>query len=161
MKYMFAYGSNMSSPRLNDYGVNPPLGEAAMLPNHTLVFNKRSSDCSGKANVMPSPGGTVWGVLYSLAASDVSLLSHREKGYQPTEAVVITRDGTSQAALLYLAGSASQVAGLLPYSWYKEFIVAGAKEHGLPPEYVAYLETLVATEDTNQERNARMRALLT
>lgn len=42
---------------------------------------------------------------------------------------------------------------LKPYSWYLRFVVEGAKQHGLPEEYVATLEAVRAIEDPDKERD--------
>ena len=31
---------------------------------------------------------------------------------------------------------------LTPYDWYKAFVLAGAREHGLPQDYVAALDAV-------------------
>ena len=36
----------------------------------------------------------------------------------------------------------SQEVGLRPYSWYKRFLVEGARSHGLPADYITMLEAL-------------------
>lgn len=45
--------------------------------------------------------------------------------------------------------------GALPYTWYKALVVAGAREHGLPPGYVDALEAVAAQDDPRPERTAR------
>src|SRR5208283_3782061 len=59
---VFAYGSNMCSGRFRAYTVSPEgEGRAALLRAYRLVFNKRSQDGSGKANVEPHEPSHVWG----------------------------------------------------------------------------------------------------
>ncbi len=51
---VFACGSNMCSARFRDYGLFPEgNGSCAVLGGYRLVFNKRSKDGLGKANVEP------------------------------------------------------------------------------------------------------------
>jgi len=62
----------MSRERLREPGRAPsakPLGRAK-LPNKRLVCNKKSTDCSGKANLIDSAEDTVWGVLYEIDSAD-------------------------------------------------------------------------------------------
>ena len=48
-----------------------------------------------------------------------------------------------------------------PYGWYKDFVLAGATEHGLPPEYIAdYIQSVEAIDDPNKTRDMKQRATL-
>jgi hypothetical protein len=48
---------------------------------------------------------------------------------------------------------------LKPYGWYKDFVLAGGSEHGLPPEYIAeYIQSVEAIEDPNKTRDKKQRA---
>ena len=49
----------------------------------------------------------------------------------------------------------------LPYHWYKAFVVAGATEHALPPEYIASLKNIVSQQDPDASRRMKNDALLT
>jgi hypothetical protein len=60
---------------------------------------------------------------------------------------------------VYIATSPSNERSLRPYTWYKRFIVKGAREHHLPDEYVAYLESIEAVQDTDAVRDRRKREL--
>jgi gamma-glutamylcyclotransferase len=160
VKTVFAYGSNMCSARVRDYGISPSSGTAALLNDHALLFDKRSMDGSGKANVVAGLKSQVWGVLYSLSDDDFALLSKGEKGYIPYRAVVVTSGSCSRQAHVYRADEAYRVSGLRPFHWYKQFIVQGAKEHALPDGYVALLEAAESIPDPDQDRDARKRLLL-
>jgi cation transport regulator ChaC len=76
---VFGYGSNMCSGRFRAYAVSPEgEGRAALLPAYRLVFNKRSQDGSGKANVEPHESSHVWGVLYTIPDADLETLDRGE-----------------------------------------------------------------------------------
>lgn len=161
---VFAYGSNMNSARFRDYGVTPEeSGRAALLRGHRLLFNKWSSKHrSGKANVEPEPEAEVWGVVYSIPDAELEFLDHGEgPGYTRTLLPVGIPGGSSVEAWVYYATEAAKRPGLRPYTWYKSFLVIGAKEHGLPASYVAKLETIPADEDPDRERDAERRELIT
>ena len=50
---------------------------------------------------------------------------------------------------------------LKPYSWYKDHVLAGSQEHGLPPDYVAeFIEAVEAVEDPDAKRDKKERAML-
>lgn len=157
--FVFAYGSNMCSGRIRDYKVTP-LGpaRAALLEDFTLTFNKRSTDGSGKANVSQSPGESVWGVLYEIPITDLPKLDDGEQGYVRESATVLV--GSEQIiAWLYIAKQPDATIRLRPYSWYKRFIVEGAREHVLPPDYIAGLEGIEDTNDPDRARHKDRMAL--
>jgi hypothetical protein len=43
---------------------------------------------------------------------------------------------------------------LRPYSWYRALVVAGAREHRIPEDYIALLETVATQEDPDRTRHA-------
>jgi len=157
---VFAYGSNMCSGRFRDYGVYPEdAGRSAMVTGYRLLFNKPSTDGSGKANVEQHGGSQVWGVLYSIPDADLAVLDEGEVGYYRIQLQVSTPDSARHEAWVYLASSPSNDSGLRPYTWYKRFLVEGAREHALPADYIATLEDIDAVQDANQGRDRRKRAL--
>ena len=156
---VFAFGSNMCSGRFRDYGVHPEgAGQSALLTGYRLVFNKPSTDNSGKANVEQHEGSQVWGVLYSVTDADLATLDEGEVGYHRVKLPVTTPDGTRHDAWVYLASRPNNNTGMRPYTWYKRFLVEGAHEHNLPAEYIASLEAMEATQDTDARRDRRKRA---
>ena len=48
---------------------------------------------------------------------------------------------------------------LTPYTWYKRFLVEGAREHSLPEDYIAELDRIDAVADTDERRDREKRAL--
>lgn len=158
---VFAFGSNMCSGRFRAYGVVPEGAvRPALLVGYRLVFNKRSTeDKSGKANLEPHEGSDVWGVLYTVSDADLSKLDEGEGGYQRVELRVKASDDTPSAAWVYLAKRPDNTHGLRPYTWYKRFLVEGAREHSLPAAYTEHLERVEAIEDTDTIRDKLKRSL--
>jgi gamma-glutamylcyclotransferase (GGCT)/AIG2-like uncharacterized protein YtfP len=157
---VFAYGSNMCSGRFRDYRMHPQgAGHAALLAGYRLVFNKPSNDGSGKANVDPQEGSQVWGVLYSIPDEDLPMLDEGEVSYRRIQLPVTTTDGAQHEAWVYLASQPKDDAQLRPYTWYKRFLVEGAREHALPADYITELESIVAAEDPDVDRDRRKRTL--
>ena len=159
---VFAYGSNMCSGRLRDYKVSPEgVGRAALLREYRLRFNKLSvKDNSGKANVEPYSKGEVWGVLYSIPDADLSTLDAGEgRGYFKMRLPISLAGGGTMETWVYLASKPSHDSALRPYIWYKRFLVEGAREHLLPPEYIADLERIDAIQDADAQRDRERRAL--
>ena len=158
---VFAYGSNMCSGRFRAYGVSPEeVGRAAVLPGHRLQFNKKSTDDkSGKANIAAQPGSDVWGVLYTVSDADLDKLDKGEGGYRRVRLSLCLTDNTNTDAWVYIAKKPTNDPALRPYTWYKRFLVEGAREHSLPAEYIAELEKIIAEQDANEARDRRKRAL--
>jgi cation transport regulator ChaC len=162
----FAYGSNMSTARLRDrMPSSNPLG-VATLPGHALRFHKRSrKDGSGKCNALAAGDeDSVIGVLFSFDPAERPELDKAEgagKGYEPTTVTVINDKGRRRKVLTYLASAEYVDDSLKPYDWYKDHVLAGAAEHGLPQEYVArVIQSVEAIPDPDEARTAKERAIV-
>ena len=161
----FAYGSNMSTVRLRERMPScKPLG-VATLPGHTLRFHKQSQDESGKCNAFAAGDDqSVVGVLFSFDPVERAKLDKAEgvgKGYEHATVTVINDKGHRRKVLTYLASPNAIDDSLAPYSWYKDFVLAGCTEHGLPTDYVtACVQSVEAIADPNRGRDAKERAKL-
>ena len=78
--YYFAYGSNRNPIRMRiERGLCFSERFEAILKNHQLVFNKRSSDGKNAfANIEACPGKSVKGILYKISASSMERLDRFE-----------------------------------------------------------------------------------
>ncbi len=142
----FAYGSNMFTPKMRDTAQSAEFKTLARLPGHILRFNKhRHTDGSGKGNIVATGNAQdeVWGVIFEIADADRKPLDDSEGGYDPVTIDVVTAAGW-RPVLTYVAKPHRMNDGLKPYTWYKEFIVRSAKEHGLPAAYIQLLEAVDA-----------------
>lgn len=152
--HYFAYGSNMLTARLARRVPRArPVGPAR-LRGHALRFHKKSPDGSGKCNVLPTgrADDVVHGVVFELDERRLPRLHAAEgPGYEFLHLTVDTGDGELEAAI-YRARPAWLDDALAPYTWYQRFVVAGAREHGLPDEYVTHLENVFARRDPNRWR---------
>jgi hypothetical protein len=161
----FAYGSNMSTARLRQRMPScRPLG-IATLPGHSLRFHKRSTDKSGKCNAFAGGNdSSVIGVLFSFDPAERANLDKAEgvgSGYEHAMVTVINEKGRRRKVLTYRATPDYIDDSLRPYSWYKDFVLAGGREHGLPPDYVAeYIQSVEAIKDPNKARDKKQRATL-
>lgn len=107
---------------------------------------KIGQDGSGKCDVVESVlrGAQVHGVIYEIPASEKPRLDKAEglgAGYEEKQVVVETSAGRI-SALVYYATKID--VSLTPFTWYKALVVAGAREHALPAEYVAALAIVPA-----------------
>jgi gamma-glutamylcyclotransferase len=160
---VFAYGSNMLTARMQERAPSSKVVSVGQLFGFELCWHKRSRiDGSGKCSVTETghPKDVVWGVVYEMSAEDKVNLDREEglgRGYGERVVKVVTRTG-SGTAMAYYATSID--AGIRPYDWYRDLVVVGAREHGLPHEYVHALEGIVAVADSDVDRAEKNRRLL-
>lgn len=159
--YYFAYGSNMLTARLAERVPEVrPIGPAR-LDAHRLYFHLRGGDGSGKCNVLATgdPEDAVYGVLFELDATRLERL-HAAEGpaYAFVELDVHARAGRCRAAI-YRGRAEWLDDALMPFDWYHAFVLGGAREHGLPGDYVRQLEAVASRRDTDRER-AHVNALI-
>jgi cation transport regulator ChaC len=119
----------------------------AQLKDFRLVFNNTDTDgVETYANIMPTPGGVVWGVVYRCAPAALAALDEYEcvsDGCYSREVVEVqTAAGEQLQAQVYVGGERFMVEGRRPSDWYLQIILSGANEHGLPEEYVREIELL-------------------
>ena len=145
----FAYGSNMSTERLRGRVPAARARGIGRLPNHRLRWHKLGRDGSGKCDIEPAQtGDDVWGVLFEVAWDEKPALDAAEglgTGYFEKEVRIVTVDG-ERLALTYHANPRRTDAALRPRGWYRNHVVRGAREHGLPADYVRELEAIEPIE---------------
>ena len=128
----------------------------AQLPGHELRWHKRSVDGSGKCDVRPvDVDCSVFGVVYEIDANEKSALDRAEglgRGYDQKDATVIL-NGDAVVVLVHVATKVDPA--LKPYTWYKALVLAGAQECGLPAPYIASLDTVDASDDSDRTRHDR------
>ncbi len=158
-----AYGSNLFPPRLRTRAPSARAVGRVELEGWDLRFHKRSVDGSGKCSLVRAAETTAHGVVYDLAAADRPALDEAEwlgAGYGELE-LAVSLGGAETAVFTYLAQPSHVDDTLEPYRWYLDLVVAGAREHGLPAEYVGRLEAVEARSDPDPVRAAENRRLLT
>lgn len=154
----FAYGSNMSTPRLTDRVPSARVVAVARLYKHRLRFHKKSKDNSGKCDAKCTGDDTdiVYGVVFEISAEEKPELDRKEglrNGYDEKSVSIYTHDGNVLNAVTYYATNTDPK--LKPYEWYKEHVVRGAREHGLPAEYISTIAAVEAMPDTDSSRHER------
>jgi hypothetical protein len=163
--WYFAYGSNMQAATLRGRrGITWASAAPARLAGWRFVCDKPPlfpAMGEGFANLVPEEGAEVYGVLFELEADD---LAHVEL----TEGVLIGNYRRLDVAVEPLGGGAAVAAAtlvadlrdsaLVPSERYRALLVEGAREHGLPDEWVAFLEGLPARPET--EEATRLRPML-
>ncbi|MCP5055971.1 MAG: gamma-glutamylcyclotransferase [bacterium] len=148
----FAYGSNLSAARLQARVLTAEPAGTARLEGHRLVCDKPGRDGSAKANLVTDPAGHVWGALYLLEARHLATLDRFEGGYErlvvSVESHVDGRAAGFRDALTYR--SDLRTADPIPFDWYRQLILDGARDHGLPAAWLARLEALPCRLDPSR-----------
>lgn len=160
---IFAYGSNLCMGRLKGRVPSARVVTVASLAGYALKFHKRSRlDGSGKADAYKTDRASdvVWGVVYEIDPTEKPNLDKAEglgAGYDEKAVTVKSADGTDIVALVYVATDIDP--DLVPYGWYKAHVVRGARQHGLPEEYVKRIEMQASSDDLKQDRVRRERSV--
>jgi gamma-glutamylcyclotransferase len=153
----FAYGSNMSVKRIAARVPSVAKIGRATLEGHSLVFHKKSIDGSAKCDAIATDGeqDCVHGVLYSLDEAELPLLDKAEgcgQGYIRKSIELQLATGGRATAECYFATHVEK--GLHPFGWYLEHVLYGAREAGLPQDYLDWLASIRTDQDPNKERHA-------
>jgi hypothetical protein len=153
----FAYGSNLSTPRLCARVASAECVAVATLARHALRFHKRGRDGSAKADACLT-GDTrdrVLGVVFRIAARELSALDRCEgcgRGYDRHRVSLVLADGTAAEAFTYRATDIAP--DLRPFTWYREHVLRGAREHRLDAAYVRAIEQVAVRDDPDRARHA-------
>lgn len=157
---IFAYGSNMNINRLRKRVPSAIRLFNASLPGYRFLFNKQSNDGSGKGNIQPSinPLNIVWGVIFEIEETEKPSLDIAEglgQGYCEGVIDLVDENDRFVQAQVYMADANAINNELLPYDWYKEFVVTGAEQNQLPAEYIEFLKNFRCNVDLDEQRKLR------
>ena len=158
----FAYGSNMSRARLLARVPSAEFVTTARLEAHRLAFHKAGADGSGKCDALATgdPAHCVFGVVFEIAAAEKEHLDRIEGlgvGYAEKRVRLAAADGAVLEAFLYCATRID--AALAPFAWYQAHVLAGARQHGLPADYVRAIEAVTVIDDPDPARARRELAI--
>ena len=127
---LFFYGLFMDEALLREKGVNPLNRRAAAVENFALVIGAR-------ATLVPCPGRTVHGVLFSLTHGEVDALYAEASVsvYRPEAVLAQLTDGGEVPALCF--NLPARPSADERNAEYAARLRAVAARVGLPPDYVA------------------------
>ena len=125
-------------------------------PGFAIAFDKIGQDGSGKATLVPGEGA-VPGVVFDLAEADLAVLDQIEGLGRGYDRVMLDLDG--QAAMAYIAPRQFRDPAMRPFDWYLALVLAGARQAGLPAEWIARLAATPAIPDPDPDRPRRIEAL--
>lgn len=162
--HYLAYGSNLHPLRLLPRVPSARVVGVVEMPGYMLAFHKRSVDGSGKCLLYTEQGEPhgAHGVLYELDARDkpgLDVLEGNGNGYVQ-RLVQFPLKGNTYTPYLYIAQSTHIDPTLLPYDWYKQLVVAGARYHNLPDAYIASIEAVPSRPDPDPKRARENEELL-
>ena len=144
---IFCYGSNMNTERITERCSSSRFISRAKVSGYKLLFNKRSKDKSGKANLIyTGDKSLVWGVIFDISEDQKPILDKAEglgKGYDEYKLIVINDLEQEIECVCYIATDEKYLDNnLKPYDWYKEYCLIGAKQHNLPEDYILTIESV-------------------
>jgi len=159
--HVFAYGSNLHARRMKSRVSTACPLTIGYVEQRQLRFHKRSIDGSAKADAAFTavPGDRVWGVVYRLSPDEKPELDKHEflgVGYDQELVAVNSKNGSIKA-WMYVARRNAIDETLKPYSWYCEYIIAGARQHRLPFCYIGNLMDVKTTVDPDLKRHTHNR----
>jgi cation transport regulator ChaC len=143
--WYFAYGSNLSPAIFAGRRAMRPLATRwGWLAGYRLCFDIPIGPGErAVANLTEEAGARTCGVLYLLTPADTERLDRSEGvhlGFYRRVAVdVVIQGGETFAAFTYQ--SELRQKGRKPSARYLGLLLEGARAHGLPPDYIRYLES--------------------
>ncbi len=154
--YVFSYGSNLLLERIKARIDSVEVVTTHKFEGYRIVFNKKSVDGSTKANLKYTGNADdfVLGVIHRIDANDKAALDLYEGlgfGYESRE-FKVQLNGEAKGIHFYIATDDQHLRDGRPYSWYHDFVVAGAKQNGFPVAYISALEEVETVKDGNGER---------
>ena len=130
----------------------------ARLSRHRLSFNKPGGDGSGKCGIERVDSAEyVLGVLYEMDVEEKPALDHIEgvgHGYVD-QTVSVSMENNMVRAFTYFPSRLDCV--VLPFDWYKAFVLLGARQNDFPENYISLIESVECQVDHDiGRRNANL-----
>ncbi len=163
----FAFGSNLTRARLfARVGVCEVLG-VATIAGFTMSFRKRSHDGTAKCDIHPADADDVAeGVVFRLPAAQKPVLDKFEGagvGYEVITLSATLREANDSDAIDVIAYQAMPpwiTDDLLPYCWYRDFVLEGGRAFGLSDEWLSKVADQRCVEDPDSARRALNASIL-
>jgi gamma-glutamylcyclotransferase len=149
--WYFSYGSNMNRGTfVNRRGMHPLQTRSALLENYRLCFNLPiGRGVRAVANLQAQTGARTWGVLYLITVEESDHLDRtegvRSGVYCRIPVDVVVDSGKSIAAFTYQSKLVSE--GRKPSARYIGLLIEGARQHGLPADYLDFLQSFELAPD--------------
>ncbi|XP_013405270.1 gamma-glutamylcyclotransferase [Lingula anatina] len=143
----FAYGSNLLKERILINNKSAVFKAVGHIQDWELTFAMFSQRWQGHvATILPVQRAQCWGVVWELDISDKQNLDNQEgvsrMVYKPIEVQVTCEDGSILECRTYELLRPLERGLGPPSPQYKNVIVSGARQNGLPQDYIAQLEAI-------------------
>lgn len=149
-----AYGSNLHPFRLQQRTPSAKLVGTSAIAHHTLRFHKRGyRDFSGKCNLVSQHNSIAYIAIYDVPSCELALLDKAEGAGAGYDRTTLSVEGFGDC-LIYLANAAHVDETLLPFSWYKNLVIAGCEYLRFPSDYVKKVLALKSVLDPDSHRHA-------
>jgi len=133
----FAFASNMNQAQMKRWCPASRFLKTAVLGGFRFVYDGFSVTWDGAVgNIVKSETDSVWGALYTITERDRLTLDAFEgypRSYEHKDVEVKDRDGNAYQAMTYLR--TGRAPGK-PHPDYERIVIDGAKECGLPEDYI-------------------------
>jgi cation transport regulator ChaC len=152
--WYFAYGSNLHDAIFRERrAMQAQATHPGWLDGFELRFNLPVGPGErAVANIEPLPGARVWGAVYLLTTADGERLDRSEGvhfgAYRRLDVEVRQADDTTRRAFTYC--SSRTRPDRKPSARYLGLMVEGARQRGLPDEYVRWLERFELAHDERE-----------
>jgi gamma-glutamylcyclotransferase (GGCT)/AIG2-like uncharacterized protein YtfP len=139
---LFAYGSNLAAAQIAPEArfLGP-----AVLADFRLALTRRSIRWgSGVADIVAAPGERVWGAVYELPAEALDEIDRKEGAgfaYRRRKVDVVLHGERRRAEAYEVIHKDPDVSPATPE--YASLVLRGARERGLPDEWLATLESVL------------------
>lgn len=97
-------------------------------------------------------------MLFNIDSKEKPLLDKAEGlglGYNEDTLTFFDQLSNSYSAQVYIADNNSINNHLLPFDWYKEFIVTGSIQNQLSADYISELQSIPCVPDTDEKRRLK------
>ncbi|NKB56434.1 MAG: gamma-glutamylcyclotransferase [Alphaproteobacteria bacterium] len=149
--WYFAYGANMHASAFRERrGMRPAEWRTGRVPGYRLRFNLdgRPKGKAAPANISTDPEAEVWGVLYRITLRELVRLNVTEgvpgPRYQPVELPAHDQQGNRLTAIGYMADGNDEDGR--PSLRYITLLRDGARDHGLPEQWIDHLHNVQPAE---------------
>lgn len=136
MKY-FAYGSNMNFEQMRKRCPDSKFLKRVYLEDYRFIYDKGCDWWRTCGNIVKSKGSIVWGGLFEISDNDLKNLDEYEKYAKGLydRKIFGVNDGYGKIlkAVSYFRGTEVEA---VPCEEYQNVVLEGAKDCGLPEEYI-------------------------
>ncbi len=148
-----AYGSNLHPERLRRRTPSAALLTTWELTGWRLSFDKRGFDGSAKATIGATDDGRdlVHAAIFELSIDEKPALDRIEGVNRGYHTHVLSLPGLGEVHT-YKADTEFQDGSLVPFRWYRELVLHGARFHGFPRAYIDNIAAIPVADDPDAAR---------